>query len=198
LFERILHHTILQLGFENAIAGVIFPFLEKIGLFWLTGHVVPAQEHFASALITQKLQVAIDALANVPAGTKGIAPPTAPGRNRHVLLFTPKGEFHEIPLLYMRYLLKKNAQAAVYFGHNADLPDIRQYCDAHPPTHLYFHVLTNLLRCDHDQYVRSLVDSFPNQQLVVSGNFGSSLRGHYPQLRILRTRPDMEAFARGD
>jgi DNA-binding transcriptional MerR regulator len=209
-FERVLRHAISKLGFENAVAGVIFPFLEKVGLFWLTGHVVPAQEHFASALIIQKLQVAIDALAFPPvAGRSADTPRCAPdgitkdvqpipAGARQVLLFTPKGEFHEIPLLYMRYLLRKNGQSTVYFGHNADIPHIRQYCDAHPPTHLYFHVVANLLRCEPDQYLRSLAATFPNQQIVVSGHFGQSLRGHHPNLRILRNRQDMEAFARGD
>jgi DNA-binding transcriptional MerR regulator len=187
-FERTLRHAISQLGFENAVAGVIFPFLEKIGLFWLTGHVVPAQEHFASALISQKLMVAIDALA-FPSAEAGV---------RQVLLFTPKGEFHELPLLYMGYSLKKNGQTAVYFGRNVDILHIRQYCDVYPPTHLYLPMVTNLIRCDPDHYVRDLIDTFPNQQLVLSGHFGQTLRGHYPTLRILRTRQDMESFARGN
>ncbi len=187
-FERTLRHAISQLGFDNAVTGVIFPFLEKVGLFWLTGHLVPAQEHFASALIMQKLQAAIDALP-VPSPEAG---------GRRVLLFTPKGEFHQILLLYMRYSLKKNGQSAVYFGHNADIRHIRQYCDVNPPTHLYVQVVTNLLSCEPDQYVRALIDTFPDQQLVVSGYFGQSLHGHYPTLRILRTRQDMEAFVRGD
>jgi hypothetical protein len=190
-FERSLRHAISQLGFENAIAGVIFPFLEKVGLFWLTGHVVPAQEHFASALITRKLLVAIDALGPPPVET-------AEAGGRRVVLFTPKGEFHELALLYMRYSLKKNGQSAVYFGHNADIGQVREYCDAYPPTHLYLHMVTNLLHCEPDQYVRELVDTFPHQQLVVSSHFGQALRSHYPTVRILRTRHDMEAFARGD
>jgi DNA-binding transcriptional MerR regulator len=196
-FGHILRLAISQLGVENAVTGVVFPFLQKVGMFWLTGHVVPAQEHFASALITQKLQVAIDALPFAPNWiTNGIQ--HIPAGTRQVLLFTPRGEFHEIPLLYMRYWLKKNGQFAVYFGHNADIRHIRQYCNMHPPTHLYFHVFANLLHCDPDQYVRSLVEAFPGQQIVVSGHFGQSLRAHYPTLRVLRTRQDMEAFARGE
>src|ERR1700744_5243822 len=54
-FDRILHEVILLLGFEKAVGRVIFPFLTRIGLLWLSGHLVPAQEHFASAVIRQKL-----------------------------------------------------------------------------------------------------------------------------------------------
>src|ERR1700744_1355242 len=61
-FDRILRDIILHMGFEKAISRVIFPFLTRIGLLWLSGHLVPAQEHFVSAIITQKLLVAIDDL----------------------------------------------------------------------------------------------------------------------------------------
>ncbi len=30
-FDRILHNIILHMGFERAITGVIYPFLQKIG-----------------------------------------------------------------------------------------------------------------------------------------------------------------------
>jgi len=62
MFDRILHNVILHMGFEKAIPKVIYPFLDKIGLLWLTGNVVPAQEHFASNLIAKKMHVAINGL----------------------------------------------------------------------------------------------------------------------------------------
>src|SRR5687767_14826166 len=40
-FEKILHTSLLHFGFEKAILSVIFPLLRKIGLLWLTGHIIP-------------------------------------------------------------------------------------------------------------------------------------------------------------
>src|SRR5260221_12743693 len=60
MFDRILHNVILHMGFEKAITRVVYPFLDRIGLLWLTGNVIPAQEHFASALIAKKMLVAIN------------------------------------------------------------------------------------------------------------------------------------------
>ena len=187
-FDRTLHHIILHMGFEKAISQVVFPFLSRIGLLWLSGHLVPAQEHFVSAIITQKLLIAIDELDS---------PSPNPPAGRHLLLFTPRGEFHEIPLLYMRYLMKKNGQPVTYFGHNIGIDELRQYCAAKPVSHLYFHLVTNLTRSKPEQYVRKLLEIFPDKTLVISGSLGDSLHGRFPNLRVLKDLTDMEAFARG-
>jgi hypothetical protein len=188
-FDRVLHNIILHMGFERAITGVVYPFLQKIGLLWLTGHVVPAQEHFASTLITKKLMVAINALDT---------PLTYHPGKPTILLYTPTGEFHEIPLLYMRYLMKKNAVPTVYFGANVGLEDLQYYCSQRQVSCLYFHLVTHLMRCEPDQYLERLTTAFPEQQIVISGNLGQTLKRVYPKVRILRTLADMQDFARGN
>ena len=59
-FDRILTTNIRQLGFEKTMLEVIYPFLDKLSLLWLTGSINPAQENFISNLIRQKIIVAID------------------------------------------------------------------------------------------------------------------------------------------
>ncbi|HEY4064578.1 MAG TPA: MerR family transcriptional regulator [Puia sp.] len=189
LFDRILHNIILHMGFEKAITQVVYPFLKKIGLLWLTGNVIPAQEHFASALITKKLQVAIHGLDN---------PLKPPPDGRTVLLYTPGGEFHEIPLLFMRYMLKKNGIPTIYFGQSVCLETLQTYCSCRPVTHLYFHLVTNLLRCEPDQYLGKLTGLFPDKQIVISGTLGEGIRGEYPHLRILKSMEEMLDFAKGN
>ena len=61
-FEKILSRTIMQAGFEETILYTIYPFFQKIGLLWQTGAINPAQEHFISNLVRQKLIVAIDGI----------------------------------------------------------------------------------------------------------------------------------------
>ena len=206
LFDRVLHNVILHMGFEKAITQVAYPFLNKIGLLWLTGNVVPAQEHFAGALIIKKLLVAINGLESSLSTRPNLSSllnsrPGSPVQHltaKVILLYTPKGEFHEIPLLYMRYLMKKNGLSTVYFGKDASLEDLRHYCSHKPVTHLYFHLVTNLLRCEPGQYVKGLTEYFPDKQIVVSGIVGASLQQDYPQVRVLRDLAAMEAFARGN
>ncbi len=199
-FDRVLHNVILHMGFEKAITQVVDPFLTKMGVLWLTGNVIPAQEHFASALITKKLMVAINGLDSpVPRGAGtgvGGAPGGGGSGERYILLYTPKGEMHEIPLLYMRYLMKKNAQSTVYFGANVCMEDLKCYCGHRPVTHLYFHLVTNLLRCEPDQYLNKLTELFPGKEIVISGCFGKAVQGNYPRVRILKSLDEMQAFAR--
>ncbi len=48
------------------------PFLQKVGILWQSGDVYPAQEHFVSYLIRQKIIAATDKLPNTfnPKGKK--------------------------------------------------------------------------------------------------------------------------------
>jgi len=115
-----------------------------------------------------------------------------------MLLFTPNGEFHELPLLFMRYLMKKNGLPVIYFGADTSIEALQQYCVEQPVSTLYFHLVTNLLHCRPEQYVRKLLEAFPGKTIVTSGSFCESIGDRFPRVRILTTVADMEAFARGD
>ena len=65
-FSRILDNHIKQLGFEEAMIEVVYPFMEKLSLLWLTGSVKPVNENFITHLIRQKLISAIDQLPSTP------------------------------------------------------------------------------------------------------------------------------------
>jgi MerR family transcriptional regulator, light-induced transcriptional regulator len=78
-FEKIISTNTLQFGFENMMINIIYPFLNRIGTLWITGSIGPAQEHFISNLIRQKLIVAID----------GQLPSLRPGAKKY-LLYLPQ------------------------------------------------------------------------------------------------------------
>ena len=59
-FDLILSTNIQQLGFEKTMIEVVYPFLDKLSVFWLTGSISPIQENFITNLIRQKLITAID------------------------------------------------------------------------------------------------------------------------------------------
>ncbi|MEQ9302640.1 MAG: MerR family transcriptional regulator, partial [Marinoscillum sp.] len=59
-FNKIISSNILKLGFEKTMMNVIYPFLSKIGILWQTSAINPAQVHFISNLVRQKLIAAID------------------------------------------------------------------------------------------------------------------------------------------
>jgi DNA-binding transcriptional MerR regulator len=184
-FDKILHTLVLHAGFEKSVIRVLFPLLKKIGLLWLTGNVIPAQDHFASALIIKKLLVAID----------GLEKPVA-NENRRVLLFTPVGELHEIPLLFMHYMLKKNGVPQVYLGKNVSLEMLELICQHHEVNQLYFHVITNLTRCDIKEYLCRLSRLFPEKEIIFSGSHACQCQGAPDNVRRLGCNEELLEFAR--
>jgi len=59
-FEKVINNAILRNGFEQTIIKLIYPFLVRIGVMWRVSQVNPAQEHFVSNIIRQKVIAAID------------------------------------------------------------------------------------------------------------------------------------------
>lgn len=190
-FEKVLHTLVMHAGFEKSVMKVLFPLLEKIGILWLTGNVIPAQEHFASALIVKKMLLAID----------GLEKPSHSGE-RKVLLFTPVGELHEIPLMFMHYMLKKNGVPHIYLGKNVSLEMLELVCrqhsanSPHPVNQLYFHVITNLTRCDIKEYVCRLSRLFPEKEIVFSGSHACQCQGAPGNVRRLVCNEELYQFAR--
>ena len=92
-FEQQLDLYIAQKGIEKTVTEILFSFLERVGILWMTNHMNPAQEHLVINVIRQKLILGIEKLA----------PIKQPGKR--VLLFMPEGEHHETSLLFIHFLL---------------------------------------------------------------------------------------------
>ena len=182
-FEKILHNLMLHLGFKKTVVQILFPLLNKIGLLWMTDKVSPAQEHFASALVVKKILVASDGLER-----------SIEGGPRKVLLFAPEGEQHEIPILFMQYLLKKNGVFCIYVGKNARLEVLRDFCLQHEITQLHCHLVTNLLSSDLNAYLAKLSQAYPDKELFFSGPQARKVDSPPANLRILRDPEAMLAF----
>jgi cob(I)alamin adenosyltransferase len=62
LFNSIVDLRIASHGLEHTYLNVLTPFMHQIGVMWLSNTICPAQEHFISNLIRQKLYTHIDKL----------------------------------------------------------------------------------------------------------------------------------------
>ena len=105
-FNKIYEEGILEFGIIDFYKSIILKTLSRIGILWLTNKVNPSQEHFLSENIKQKLIVSADMYSN----DKKI--------NQTWLLFLPENEFHEIGLLFSRFLLKSSGFNVIYLGSN--------------------------------------------------------------------------------
>lgn len=104
LFKSTLQNLINEKGIEKTFTDSLIPFLDRIGVMWMVGSINPAQEHFISNLIRQKIISEIDKL------------PIPENRDKNVILFLPEHEWHEISLLFYHYNLRSRGVNTIYLG----------------------------------------------------------------------------------
>ena len=156
-FETILEKNIIGRGLERTISQIIFPFLEKIGILWVTNHINPAQEHMVSNIIRQKLIVGIDGAH------------TSIKVNKSVLLFLPEGEHHELGLLFMHYLLKSRGAEVIYVGANIPIKDVEYVVNLKKPTYVYSHLTTVGAKFNFEKFLAAALKAFPKTTIIISG-----------------------------
>jgi len=158
-FEKLLSNYILRFGFEKTILDILYPFLEKIGVLWLSGNITPVQEHFMSNLIRQKIIVAIDGLTA-----------TNDKQAKSVVLFLPEGELHEIGLLFYSFMVKQLQYHTFYLGQSVPLNDLKKITDKINPDYL----VTSISQVPTDNTIEELItqlsSKFPKAKIVVSGH----------------------------
>ncbi|MBX2927475.1 MAG: MerR family transcriptional regulator [Saprospiraceae bacterium] len=157
-FDRILSANIQQIGFERAMLEIIYPFLDKLSLLWLTGSIHPVQENFISYLIRQKLIVAIDK-----------APLLSGPKVKKFLLYLPEGERQELTLLFMHYLVKSRGYQVVYLGQDISLADLRDAGQILSPDFIFTMITETFGKEPVQRYVDKLADAFPDCRLLLSG-----------------------------
>jgi len=131
-FESAFQKIRKEFNIEDTYVRILRPMLMKIGLLWTKNKMNPAQEHFLSNLVRQKLIAAIDAL------------PLPRESAKRWLLFLPPNEHHEIGLLYAQFLLRKYGNDVLYLGANVPIKDIDTVASAYKPTHALFFVVKNM------------------------------------------------------
>ncbi len=153
-------------------------------MLWLTNHVIPAQEHFTSNIIRQKILIAIDSL------------PSSAANNMQIVLFTPEDEQHEIPLLFIYYLLKHTGKKVIYFGKSIKLNEIKEYADSIGFTHLLFHLVTNLTNMKPNNYVTKVSLLFPDKEIIMSGSQVEAVTQKPSNVRLLNSMAEILSFVK--
>ncbi len=184
-FEEVLSNFILLKGIEKTIHQIVFPFLERIGILWLTYHINPAQEHLVINIIRQKLIVAID----------GTQPHLQSSKT--ALLFLPEGEFHEIGLLYIYYLLRVRGIKVYYLGANVPIKDMVYIVKLKRPHFLYCHLTSVANNFVFDRFLNNLQVHIPDFPILVSGQLTQQYKKTTPaNVHLKKSLPEvLEYFA---
>jgi DNA-binding transcriptional MerR regulator len=155
-FEKILANCTLRLGFEQTVLKIIYPFFKKVGVLWQAGAINPAQEHFISNLIRQKLIVAID--------SQGLM---AKQNAKRFLLFLPEGELHELGLLFYSYLIQKAGHHVIYLGQSVPLNDVVTVNAQNPADYIITSSLSISDPISINKLLQDLLNLFPSQQIFL-------------------------------
>lgn len=115
LFQNVMSKYTSDHSFESAFRNLLVPFMAHIGLLWQTDAICPAQEHFISNLIRQKLFNAIDQCET-----------SVNREHKPFVLYLPEGEIHEIGLLMLHYLIRKKGYRSIFLGTSVPFCDLQQ------------------------------------------------------------------------
>jgi len=180
----LLNEIIEKIGFELCITEVCYPYLQKIGLLWSTNNVMPAQEHFSSYIIQNRVIVETDKLPLLD-------------KTPEIMLICPQGEYHELPLLFINYLLKKRGRATIYLGSNIQKSEIQDVAKLTGVSYLYIHLITNFTGLYADDYLEDVCKGLPDKTILVSGEGIKHVQRSFVNLKLLKTDQAIREFIDG-
>lgn len=179
-FSEILSHCLIQFGTVRTYSDVIYPLINRVGLLWSADILPPAQEHFMSFLIRQKLLAQIDSL------------PMPDKKHGKWLLFLPEDEYHEIGLLLAHYLLLKSGRPVVYLGASVPLETVQTAIEHTNPENLLLFLVHYDFPQQTSSYLTRLSELF-GRQICVSGNKKLLGQLQYPEnVEWIQTIEDFE------
>ncbi len=157
-FHNILTTCTIQMGFEQTMLQVVFPFLIEAGILWQVGSIHPSHEHFASNIIKQKLYVAID----------GNVGRYAQNRKRF-LLFLPENEQHTLGLLFANYILRSRGHEVLFLGQEVPLKDFKETMQVHQPDFVFTILTYANAHMNKQDFVNEIAGIWKNAQVLITG-----------------------------
>lgn len=182
--EAIIEKSISRIGFSSTVTSVLFPFLEKVGILWQSGDIYPAQEHFISNLLRQKIISATDKLPN-----------TFNPKAKKFMLLLPEGEWHEIALLFAQYLLREANHEVIYLGQSVPYSDVLSIGAAKKFDYVIVYSTSTQPDFDFVLYLKDLGGAFPDKKILYFTNFTVQKQAELSENHIrLNSLDDLTSF----
>lgn len=151
MFNSVVESYIAENGMERTFKEVVVPFLQQIGILWQANVICPAQEHFISALVRQKIFAEIDKIA--PIDRKNHVP---------VVLYLPELEIHELSLIMIHYLLRLRGYRSIFLGQSVPFEDLLQVQQRLGDVHFVSIFTTNPSTVLITDYLKKIRNQFEN------------------------------------
>ena len=157
-FDKAFSSAILRHGLIDTYIKIIYPLLEKVGILWSKSDLMPAQEHFLSNLIKQKIQSAIDNVA-----------PASPS-DQPWILFLPEEEFHDIGLILSSYIIREHGKPVIYLGARVPTESLSSVLELFPKAKLLFFLVKQFDGKSINSLVKNINVNYPESTVHISTN----------------------------
>lgn len=156
-FQTLVNEIIEKFGIEEAMQGVFFGLFERIGTYWQVGSIFPAQEHYVSSIIRQKVIAAIDKL-----GLKN-------EKGKSILFYLPDDELHELSLLFYSYLAAKSGYNVIYLGQFVPFTDLERMKSHIQIEYIFTAFISSVNKEELELYLSNLKEVYPQQKVFITG-----------------------------
>ena len=152
---------------------IMLPTFSKIGLFWLSNKMNPAQEHFLSEMFKQKIYNQIDNIKNKE-------------KKERWLLFLPPNEYHELGLLFTRFLLTYYGFDVIYLGANVPYSSLYQISKTQLIPNVLFFSVSNFSKKNIDITCNNLKNYFPKSNIYLVSNIDDKKNGNLRKINLIK------------
>lgn len=160
VFQQVFYKSVTRLGFESTINDIIFPFFVRIGIMWQIGSINPAQEHFISNMVRQKIIAAIDGLTVQPTVDE-----------KRILLFLPENELHELGMLFFNYILRNRGYQTIYLGQAVPLANLSEIIMISNPDSLVCSISNTMSLGGLDSFIEKFKTVPSAKKIFISSKF---------------------------
>jgi methanogenic corrinoid protein MtbC1 len=153
-------------GFSKTIQQVVFPFFERIGILWQAGSVFTAHEHFVSNLVRDRLIRETGKFNCSESAKSG-------------LFFLSENEWHELGLLYARYLAAREGVRTFYLGQSLPFENLASILNSHQFDFVCTTFIQAISKPELEKYLQNLALLFTRAEILVAGR---QISIHKPKL----------------
>lgn len=160
-FYNTYNNLLGEKSFREIFYDTFIPLLNELGVLWHTNTINPAQEHFISSLIKQKIILNTERIQSLEKTNK----------SKTFVLFLPENEIHEIGLLYLNYELQLKGYHTIYLGQTIPIDSLTNIQNFYPKLHFISYFTVTPAEDKLEDYIQEFSDkiSFENHHLWLLG-----------------------------
>jgi len=162
-------------GMEAFMLQLVYPFMERIGVLWITGTINPAQEHFISNIVRQKLIVSIDKTRkpyNPNSGT--------------FLLFLPENELHEIGILFYYYMIASRGFNVIYLGQSVPYEDLHSVIETRKTDYVLTSIVSPIPEDEIYAYFGRMSPEFGLRHIFITGMQTANITPRWKNVTVIK------------